>query len=124
MARAQADAAGAREALLLNTDGFVVEGTASNLFWIRGGKVFTPPLASGILPGTTRATILEICRRLKISAREILPRPAELHRADGVFLTVSSIGVAEIISLDGRRLRHSPLTRQIARAYNEMLAKA
>ena len=57
MARAEADAAGADEALLLNTEGYVVEGASSNLFWIKGRTVCTPPLASGILPGVTRQVV-------------------------------------------------------------------
>ena len=64
LARAEADAAGANEALLLNTDGFVVEGASSNLFWIEDETVCTPPLASGVLPGVTRAVVLEICKKL------------------------------------------------------------
>jgi branched-subunit amino acid aminotransferase/4-amino-4-deoxychorismate lyase len=53
LARAEADAAGADEALLCNTEGFVVEGASSNLFWVEGDTVCTPPLASGILAGVT-----------------------------------------------------------------------
>ena len=123
MARGQADATGAHEALLSNTDGFVVEGTTSNLFWIKAGKVCTPPLASGILPGVTRAAVLEICRAMKIRPRKISPRRKDLLRADGIFLSMSSFGIVEVTELDGRALRRSPLVPQIARAYNEMLAR-
>ena len=123
MARAQADAAGAQEALLSNTDGFVVEGTTSNLFWIRDGTVCTPPLASGILPGVTRAVVLEICRALKIRTREIAPRPKELLGADGVFLSMSSYGIAEVVVLDGRSLRRSACVEKIRRSYQRLLSE-
>src|SRR5439155_15849949 len=59
LARAEADVAGAQEALLLNTEGHVVEASSSNLFWIEGNTVCTPPLAAGILPGVTRAVVFE-----------------------------------------------------------------
>src|SRR5260370_236785 len=61
VARAEADTEGADEALLLNSDGYVVEGSTSNLFWIRDETVCPPPLPSGILPGVTRAVVLGHC---------------------------------------------------------------
>src|SRR5580704_7565373 len=70
LARMEADAAGADEALLLNTDGEVVEGSGSNLFWIKDGTVCTPPLASGVLPGVTRVVVLEICKQSGVPFRE------------------------------------------------------
>jgi branched-chain amino acid aminotransferase len=121
MARAEADAAGADEALLANTSGFVVEGASSNLFWLRRGVLFTPPLAAGILPGVTRAVVMEIASRMRISLREKNIRQKELLQSDGVFLSLSSFGVIEAKSLDGNVLKRSPLTAQIARAYEELL---
>ena len=123
LARAEADATGADEALLLNTDGFVVEGASSNLFWIEREVAFTPALAAGILAGVTRATVLEICRKLKISVREKNVRPKDLVRADGICLSLSSFGIVEAKSLNRNKIKQSPLTKQIACAYNEILAK-
>jgi aminodeoxychorismate lyase len=122
LARAEADAGGADEALLLNTNGFVVEGASSNLFWIEGKTVCTPPLAAGILSGVTRATILKICKRRKISVYEKNIRPKNLELADGIFLSLSSFGIVEAKSLNGKKLKRSRLTFQIARAYNQLLA--
>ena len=121
LARSQADAAGADEALLLNTDGFVVEGASSNLFWIRRGVICTSPLASGILQGVTRAVVFEIGSQLKIPVREQNIRPKELARADGVFLSLSSFGIVEAKSLDGKVVKKSQVTAQIARFYTDML---
>ncbi len=121
LARAQADDADAQEALLTNTDGFVVEGTTSNLFWIRKGTVCTPPLASGVLPGVTRLVVLEICKELKISTDEIAPRPKELLHAQGVFLSMSSFGIVEAASLDGHPLQTSSLVKKIHRRYQEIV---
>ena len=122
LARAQADEAGAQEALLSNTDGFVVEGTTSNLFWIRRGTDCTPPLAGGILEGVTRAVVLEICRALKIPTEEIAPRPKELSGAEGIFLSLSSYGIAEVVALDGHELRQSPFVEKIRRSYQKKLS--
>lgn len=122
MARAEADAVKADEALLLNTDGFVVEGAASNLFWIEGKTIYTPPLVAGILSGITRAVVLEICRKQKIAVREKNIVPQKLRRVDGIFLSLSSFGIVEARRLDGKKLNHSPLSRQIAAVYDQLLA--
>ncbi len=119
LARGEADAAGANEALLLNTGGFIVEGSTSNLFWIDGAVVCTPPLASGILAGVTRAMILEICGGLDVPTCEAAVTPEVLKRADGVFLSLSSWGVARGLSLDGAALPQSPLVAKIYRNYWE-----
>jgi branched-chain amino acid aminotransferase len=121
LARAEADAAGADEALLLNTDGYVVEGTTSNLFWIKNGTVCTPPLAAGILSGVTRVVVFEICRALKIPTRERSPRPKELCSAAGVFLSMTSWGVVEAVELDNRRLQRHRCVNRIRRSYEKML---
>jgi aminodeoxychorismate lyase len=117
LARAEADAEGADEALLLNSDGYVVEGSTSNLFWIRDETVGTPPLPSGILPGVTRAVVMEICRTLETEVREENIAPAELRKMDGAFLSLSSTGIAEIAFLNGQPLKQSPITRIISEAY-------
>jgi aminodeoxychorismate lyase len=121
LARAEADAAGADEALLLNTNGEVAEGTSSNVFWIERETICTPPLQSGILAGVTRLVLLEICRSLGLPAREARITPAKLRRAQGIFLSLSSRGVVEIVSLDGHGIARSPLTGKIRAAYETML---
>ena len=121
LARAEADEADADEALLSNTDGHIVEGTTSNLFWIERETICTSSLASGILPGVTRAVVLEICRSLGIENREREITPPELKMADGIFLSLSSWGVVEAQSLDGGALKRSPLVEKISRAYWELV---
>jgi aminodeoxychorismate lyase len=117
LARAEAEAAGADEALLLNTDGFVVEAASGNLFWLDGETVCTPPPAGGILPGVTRAVVLELCRAQEVSVREANVGPEELTRQQAVFVSLSSAGIVEAESLNGRLLQHSPLTEKLRRAY-------
>ena len=123
LARAEADGAGADEALLLNTDGFVVEGASSNLFWVEGKTVCTPPLASGILAGVTRAVTVELCQRFSIPFAEREITSQALRGASGVFLTLSSLGMVECRELDGVQLTRSPLVRQLRDGYDELLAR-
>lgn len=121
LARAEADAACADEALLLNTDGFVVEGASSNLFWVDDETICTPPLVAGILPGVTRAVVLEVCRLLSLQTREAQIVSRDLHGTDGVFVSLSSFGVVEARSLDGKFCPESPLAGRIAHAYRDLL---
>jgi branched-subunit amino acid aminotransferase/4-amino-4-deoxychorismate lyase len=123
LARMEADAAGADEALLLNTDGFVAEATGSNLFWIDGDTVFTPALEAGILPGVTREAVFEICQGLRLPCREANITPAELRAAQGIFLSLSSFGIAECVSLDGHPLRQAFQVEAIRGAYEELFQR-
>jgi branched-chain amino acid aminotransferase len=121
LARAEADIAEADEALLMNTEGFIVEASSSNLFWIEGDVACTPPLTSGILAGVTRAAVLEICGSLGLNTREKNTTPQELKHAQGVFLSLSSWGVVEAQSLDGSVLQSSGLIAGIRSAYSELV---
>lgn len=117
LARAEADEAGAHEALLLNTVGYVAEGSSSNVFWVEGKSVCTPPPAAGILPGVTRIVVREICRRLKISFREKSIRLKDLRQADGMFLSLSSFGIVGVKTLDGKKLKQARLIGDIHESY-------
>lgn len=123
LARAEAEAAGADEALLLNTAGRVVEAAAGNLFFIENGAIRTPPLLSGILPGVTRAVVLELCRAAGVPVAEAAPSPEELARADGVFLTLSTQGIVAASSLDGQSLAAPPLIGRLHADYWRMVAR-
>jgi branched-chain amino acid aminotransferase len=120
LARAEADTRDADEALLLNTDGEVVEGSSSNLFWIQKGTVNTPPLAAGILAGVTRLVVAEICRKIGVPLREAGVKPVELRRAEGVFLSLSSWGIIEVGWMDGEPLERSPLAQRLRQEYVEL----
>ncbi len=123
LARAEAQAAGADEALLLNTTGEVVEAAASNVFWIHDNVVATPPLASGALAGVTRAVVRELCDELRLPVREQATRPDALRQAAGVFLTVSTWGLIEASALDGQALGRSPLVARLRSAYRAAVAR-
>jgi len=122
LARAEADAHGDDEALLLSADGSLAEGSSSNLFWVQENVVFTPPPSSGILPGVTREILLQICEKIGVPVRQTTLAPEALLRMDGVFLSLSTLGVVEATSLDNRPLQQSALITKLYRAYQERLA--
>ena len=121
LARAEAEEQGAEEALLLNERGEITEGAATNVFCVQRGVVRTPPLAAGILPGITRAVIFEICGQLGLAISEKPMIPSDLLAAEGVFLTVSTAGIVEAVSLDARPLAQSPVIGQLQAAYGDVI---
>jgi branched-chain amino acid aminotransferase len=104
LAREEARALRADEALLVSPAGLVLEGATSSVFVVTGGEARTPPLASGILPGITRAWALATCRTLGIPAREADISRDDALSADEVFLTNSVQGVVPLARLEERTL--------------------
>jgi aminodeoxychorismate lyase len=123
LARAEADARGADEALLLNAAGELAEAAGSNLFWISAGRICTPPLSAGILPGITRAVVLELCTGFRWPVLEVIAGPGALRQAEAVFLTLSSWGIVEAVSLDGQPLRTSPQVARLRDAYQALMER-
>lgn len=117
LARAEADAAGADEALLANESGQILEATSANLFWFDHGVLHTPPLDGSILPGTTRALVIELARALGIPPRERYVTREELMNATGAFLTSAGIELLELGELDGQRLARSTLFPRVQAAF-------
>ena len=123
LARAEAEERGADEALLLNTNGEVAETAGGNLFWIYQDAVCTVPTGRGVLPGITRAVVLEICQSLGLQTNKCVVKPEQLRNAAGIFVTNSAFGIVPVAAFDGLPVAPSPLVDQIASAYNEMLCK-
>jgi branched-chain amino acid aminotransferase len=121
LARAEAEAAGADAALLLNAAGEAAEADSANLFWIEQDKVFTPPLSSGALPGVTRRTVMKLCAAMGVSVAEKRTRVEILRAAGGVFLTLSTLGVVEVTDLDWQPIGRSPLTARLRDEYGRLL---
>lgn len=119
--RLEAAKAGADEALLRGEAGGLVEGASSNLFFVRQGTLSTPPLGSGCLPGTTRARILHLALEAALPIQEITPNLDDLTHAEAVFLTNSTHGIIQAISLDGHALANSPLTSRLYQRYLQSL---
>ncbi|MGZ6014696.1 MAG: aminotransferase class IV [Phenylobacterium sp.] len=105
LARLQARAAGADAALMLNTRGELACADAANLFWIAGGRLYTPALECGILDGILRAVALEAARSMEVETQEVRAGPDALASAEAVFLTSSLIGVRAVSQVDGRALQ-------------------
>ncbi len=120
LARIEAEDGGADEALLLNTDGQLCEAASSNLFWLEGGAVCTPPLSDGALAGITRGLVLELCRSRNIRTIERSIPPGTLLEADGVFLTNTGIGLVPAAELNGRGLPQSPFVGELQTAFAAM----
>ncbi len=101
MARREAHTHGVQEAMFLNGRGHLVEGSATNLFLVQDGKLITPNLASGALPGITRAAVLELAWESGISLAEKALDIPQLLKAQEAFLTSSIIEVMPLVSVNG-----------------------
>jgi branched-chain amino acid aminotransferase len=123
LARAEASEKGADEALLINTNGEVAETASGNLFWIYQDNICTVPTGRGVLPGITRAIVLEICQALGLQTNKRVIKPEALRNSQGIFVTQSAFGIVPITTFDGAPVAPSPLVDQISNAYNEMLFK-
>ena len=96
MEKRAAHKSGFDEPLFLNTSGFVAEGATTNVFWAKGGRLFTPPVKAGLLPGVMRAYVMSQC-----AVEERMAPGEELLDADEVFVTNSLLGVMPASSLEG-----------------------
>lgn len=121
-ARIEAAEKGVDEALLLNTNGEVAEAAAANLFWIYHEKVCTVPTGRGVLPGITRAVVLEICQNLGLATNKRVIKAEALRQGEGIFLTQSAHGIIVVTEFNGERVGQSPLVERIHQMYCEMLA--
>jgi branched-chain amino acid aminotransferase len=126
MALSEAKARGAYESIMLNTDGWLVEGSTSNLFVVRGGALRTPALAGGLLEGITRGRVLELAHAAGVGAGEAHLGRDDLVHADEAFLTSSLRGVLPIARVDGGAIgagAPGPITRTLVAAYQAFLER-
>ncbi len=123
LAKREAEERGADEAILLDHTGHVAEGTVSNVFCMRGGRLLTPPLDMNILPGITRQCVLGLARESGIEIEETPFRAAALQSADEVFLTNSLMEVMPVGLIDGGALANvpGPVTAKLATAYKKLV---
>jgi branched-subunit amino acid aminotransferase/4-amino-4-deoxychorismate lyase len=124
--RIRAQARSAYEGIYTGPDDEVSEGTTSNVFAVQAGRLLTPPLSSGCLPGVTRTLVLRIARSAGVPVREGGLRVRDLTRAEEVFLTGSVAEILPVVRLDGRRIGAGvpgPLTRRIADLYAQRLTR-
>lgn len=122
LAHRYAASVGADEAVSVNTDDVLVEGSASNLFVVVAGRLSTPALSSGCLPGVTRALV---CELVDVAERDDLT-VSDLHLASEAFLTSTNRGIQPITSVDGSPMRTAPgpLTAQAIAALDQLKASS
>ena len=121
IARELALRAGADEAIRLDAAGHIAEGATSNVFTVHAGVVATPPLATGALPGITRAHVLACCRRLGIAAHERPIGVQDLRAADELFVTSAVRGVVAVTRLDDEPRAAGPVAARIAAAHAQAM---
>ncbi len=112
MAKKEAQKAGAFEALMLNLDGYLTEGTITNLFFVKKGKLFTPALTCGLLAGVARARVIRLARKMNRPVQEGRYTPLDLKKANEIFLTSSTLRVVPVVRVHSLWTgRLGPLTR-------------
>lgn len=104
MARMEANAAGADEAIMLNRDGRIAEGSADNVFIVKHGQLLTPPSSEGALEGITRAAVLEVARAQGIPCAEVPLAVHDVYTADECFLTGTGAELIPVSNISGRRV--------------------
>lgn len=122
LARREAVSRGLDEGLFLNREGALAEGTVTNLFVVRGGRVYTPPVEAGLLPGITRELTIELALNLPEGFKEEHMPPEVLKKADEAFLTSSLMEIMPLVEFDGKPVgtgNPGQLTRKLQRLYKE-----
>jgi len=125
MASHEAKANGFDEALLTDMNGFIAEGPGANMFFEKDGKLFTPA-AGNILPGITRATVLEICQDLEIPVEQGQYTPAQLKKADTAFFCGTAAEVIGWGSIDDHTFPKpwkETLSRKVQQVYKDWVTE-
>jgi branched-chain amino acid aminotransferase len=104
LAKIEAQQAGAIEAVMLNAEGYVAECTADNIFAVRHGRILTPSLAAGALPGVTRDSVFDIARDLQLPVEEGWLTRYDFYTADECFMTGTGAEIVPVVRLDGRHI--------------------
>jgi branched-chain amino acid aminotransferase len=123
LAKIEANNAGCEEAVMLNAEGFVAECTGDNLFIVKDGQLFTPPLSAGALYGITRRVVLEIAEEAGFKVSEPNLTRYDLFNADECFLTGTGAEIVPVVKIDGRVIgagKPGPVTRQLEGQYHAL----
>jgi len=120
LAKAEAQAAGLEDAILLDADGGVCEASAENVFVVRDGALATPPASERLLDGITRRSIIALGRQLGLDVRERVVEVAELLAADEIFLTGTGAELVPVRAVDAHDLGPpGPITRRLREAFED-----
>jgi branched-chain amino acid aminotransferase len=123
LALREALSAGCDEALLLDPEGYVAEGSGENIFLVRDGVLYTPELTSA-LDGITRATVMQLCTDLGLRVIEKRLTRDEVYVADEAFFTGTAAEVTPIRELDGRTIgagKRGPVTEKLQAQYFDLV---
>ena len=125
MAKIESQQAGAGEGLMLNEQGFVSECTGDNIFTVKKGIIYTPPISSGALSGVTRNVVFEMAAELGITILEPNMTRYDIFTADECFLTGTAAEIIPAVKLDTREIGSGtpgPLTRKLIARFRELTA--
>jgi branched-chain amino acid aminotransferase len=123
LAKIEANNAGCEEAIMLNAEGFVAECTGDNVFIVKGGELFTPPLSAGALYGITRGTVMDLAREAGIQVSEPTLTRYDLFNADECFLTGTGAEIVPVVKIDGRVIgtgKPGKVTRMLEARYHAL----
>jgi branched-chain amino acid aminotransferase len=123
LAKLQANAVGAQDAIFLNEQGYVCELTGDNLFIIKNARLITPPLWLGVLDGITRREVLRVAADQGFETAEEPLTQHDLYTSDECFCTATRIEVLPIVWIDGRQIGEGmpgPITVKLMEAYIEL----
>jgi branched-chain amino acid aminotransferase len=123
LAKIEAMNGGCDEAIMLNPGGFVAECTGDNIFIVKGGRLFTPPISAGALNGITRGVVLELAREDGIQVSEPDLTRYDLFNADECFLTGTGAEIIAAVKIDGRVIgngKPGPVTERLVGQYRAL----
>lgn len=121
LAKLEANAYGVDEAIFLTSQGYVCEGTAENIFLVKGKEIWTPPAYTGALPGITKSSVTEVAERMGFRVVERLITPHELFNADEVFFTGTGAEIMPVTEVNGRKIgagKPGEVTAKIAEGFS------
>lgn len=119
LAKVEAKRAGAYEALMLNTNGKIAEGTISNIFFVKDNTIFTPSVKCGILDGITRQTIIEIIKRTDFRFKEGFFSKEDIYSAKEVFITNTTMEIMPVSSIDDKKYQIGEVTKTLHKLYRK-----
>jgi branched-chain amino acid aminotransferase len=127
VAKREAKVAGYDEAILLDSNGYVCEGSGENLFMVKNGTLLTPPLSASILGGITLDTVIQLAREEGLTVEASMITRDQLYLADEVFFTGTAVEVTPVREVDDRSIGAGgvgPITKQLQRRYFEVVKGA
>ena len=124
LAKREAMSMGYEEAIMLDTQGYVAEGTGENIFAVRDGVIYTPPTTSPILPGVTRDSVIELARGAEMELREETFTRDFLYICDEAFLTGTAAEITPVREIDNRQIgegKPGPFTKRLQKAFFDVV---